>query len=576
MMFKKGGVNVMALVGNHDLTGSKSSTANSMMAHSADVVVIDKPTVYGGVLFMPYMADTEEFVRICTRYATDNALGTLVCHQTFDGSKYDTGFYAKDGIDPKRIPFNRVVSGHIHCFDLGTEVLTDSGWKFRECLDTRDRVVGIDLKDGSLKYQIINEIIDGSPQPMVSVLSKQVDLLVTGGHELLVRPSRHGSRRMGDFEKIRADSKDGRFLNVPISADMDRPGVSVSDDFLRLIVWLAADGNIEPGACRWHLKKYRKIERLTSLLDRLGACFSSHIQKKTGNTKIRLTGSIYDELISWFDPSSKSLPFSLRGANKHQASILLEEYEHTDGHRNHNQIQIGTAKKQEADLLQEIFVTNGIACSIAPKKGSPNFWYLKCIPGKLFSQIYLLRNRHISSSCGPVWCLRVDLGTIMVRRNGKVSVTGNCPQSFGNVLYVGSPRWRILSDANKERAIWMFEFDEHGSIVKETPFSTNGVCRMVHHLPDREGAQVPLPLDPKDRWHIDVYGTPEYVETRKKDFLGSGARVRPFPDQKSDLNQVRESEGIEKSFMKYSSQFQGKFGTPSEVLREMAQKRLGL
>lgn len=108
---------VIALVGNHDQSGDGKSHA--MVAHEDQICVVDRPMplVLKGFLFVPYIADPAEFVRVC-----NDPMGTgvckpddvLVCHQTFQGSQYDNGFYASDGIDLNLIPQKRVVSGHIH------------------------------------------------------------------------------------------------------------------------------------------------------------------------------------------------------------------------------------------------------------------------------------------------------------------------------------------------------------------------------------------------------------------------------------------------------------------------------
>lgn len=102
---------VVVEVGNHDMLADHNSPLHSMVCYEGDpVVVVDRPTVRHGVLHMPYYHDREAFVRDCV----DAGGGALVCHQTFDGSKYENGFPAKDGVDPEAIPQSDVLSGHIH------------------------------------------------------------------------------------------------------------------------------------------------------------------------------------------------------------------------------------------------------------------------------------------------------------------------------------------------------------------------------------------------------------------------------------------------------------------------------
>lgn len=104
---------VFALVGNHDMSGRQGDTNNALMLFdSKHVTVVDKPVVAPwGALMVPYYADHSEFVRVCNEYSKHKL---LICHQTFDGSTYENGFYAKDGIDPNLIPQTWIISGHIH------------------------------------------------------------------------------------------------------------------------------------------------------------------------------------------------------------------------------------------------------------------------------------------------------------------------------------------------------------------------------------------------------------------------------------------------------------------------------
>lgn len=104
---------VIMLVGNHDMPGDGSSTSHALMAY-ADmemVTIVDRPTVIDGHLLMPYYHDQVKFIETVNSYSCQR----VFCHQTFDGSKYENGFYAKDGIDLGAFKGARqFVSGHIH------------------------------------------------------------------------------------------------------------------------------------------------------------------------------------------------------------------------------------------------------------------------------------------------------------------------------------------------------------------------------------------------------------------------------------------------------------------------------
>jgi predicted phosphodiesterase len=114
---------VIVLTGNHDMTGDASST------HSALQVFSEKPSVhvigmgglgqeasecvYGPLGFMPYFHDKELFVKDANRLT---ALGakTIVCHQSFSGSKFENGYFDPAGINPDLLDATKIISGHIH------------------------------------------------------------------------------------------------------------------------------------------------------------------------------------------------------------------------------------------------------------------------------------------------------------------------------------------------------------------------------------------------------------------------------------------------------------------------------
>lgn len=96
-----------ALVGNHDYAG-EGHPVHAMMIYEDIINVVDRPLLVSGRLYLPYYADREKFV-------VDAQAGhTLICHQTFEGSMYENGFYAQDGVDPARLPQKHIISGHIH------------------------------------------------------------------------------------------------------------------------------------------------------------------------------------------------------------------------------------------------------------------------------------------------------------------------------------------------------------------------------------------------------------------------------------------------------------------------------
>jgi DNA repair exonuclease SbcCD nuclease subunit len=147
------------------------------------------------------------------------------------------------------------------------------------------------------------------------------------------------------------------------------------------------------------------------------------------------------------------------------------------------------------------------------------------------------------------------------------------PQRFGKVWYIGAPRWRTLSDANIERAIWVVEHGEDGLVVDSKPFSTGDVCRQIRYMIDTPSTPVPLPLDMRHDWRIDIRGPAAWIEERRPLIKRPGVKVRSFSTDKPTAK-VRESDGVDVSLAKFIAGFRPRFGTPASVLHQMARERL--
>lgn len=161
------------------------------------------------------------------------------------------------------------------------------------------------------------------------------------------------------------------------------------------------------------------------------------------------------------------------------------------------------------------------------------------------------------------------------------------PQSFGHqtpygqvgeVRYIGAPRWRSLTDANVDRAVWLYEFAWNGVPVGESRgFDTGKVCRKIVHWVEEEGGpQMDLSTyDPRHDYRVDVRGSTPFVEQRQRDLGLAGIRVRTFK-RDAAVPAVRESVGIATAFGQYLTSYVSTHGTSREVLAKMAEKRLGL
>lgn len=319
--------------------------------------------------------------------------------------------------------YNVGLSNWMNCFSADTEILTKNGWKTFSQLQSNkmlDQVATMNKTTRKLEFQKINTYVKkDSYTELLSIKTKTFDLLVTPDHGIIFE-SPHGKLhecRARDFPTIKQSKWFSSLKNSVIEQNQTD---------LRMLVWILTDGSIHEGRyINWGFKKERKIVSLTSLLSDYGYKFTTHVQK-SGTTTIRLSTA---DSKRWIEQLSinKTMPDNWSNLNKTNALEVLNEYAITDGCYSGRKtyIQLSTAKKRESDILQTMCVTNGIRCHVLENNGI----YILSINLRDGADKVNVSSDYTDVSTIPysgyVWCLSVDNGTLLIRRNGKVVVTQN-------------------------------------------------------------------------------------------------------------------------------------------------------
>lgn len=110
---------LIVLIGNHDLANSgndkyKSNALNVFnLMKKRNLHIVEYPQVHGCIGYVSYMHDQAEFVRVANSLK-DQGAKVLVCHQDWNGSQYESGYYAPGGVDPDSLDYPLIIGGHIH------------------------------------------------------------------------------------------------------------------------------------------------------------------------------------------------------------------------------------------------------------------------------------------------------------------------------------------------------------------------------------------------------------------------------------------------------------------------------
>lgn len=152
---------VVLILGNHDRPNDSSSVAHALQSYTNIAQVIDKTTYWpeAKIALAPYKHDKEDLVNdICSLQKLGKEIKVLVCHQTFDGSKYENGFYAPDGLDARLLGVKSIVSGHIHTrMNIGWEdgfvsYIGSPRWRSISDANETKAVVLYDTEAGTFQY----------------------------------------------------------------------------------------------------------------------------------------------------------------------------------------------------------------------------------------------------------------------------------------------------------------------------------------------------------------------------------------------------------------------------------------
>lgn len=313
-----------------------------------------------------------------------------------------------------------------HCFSDDTEILTPTGWVKHDQLVPGSVVATMNKQTKRLEYQPAESVhrYDDYTE-LHHIQANGVDLLVTDKHGLCFwhrKTHAYGECTAADFH---------RQSNVTMlcsAEDGAAPLDGFTDDDLRLLVWIVADGHIEGPSVRFHLKKPRKIERLKALLDRMGIRYTVGAVSKRGTVKIRTAGADSERVLRGLVGGEKCLPPWLYGVNGAQAACVLQEYEATDG----STWGVGrggvfySADTRNVDILQALCVKAGRRSTMA--QNQDRTWRLNA---SLKPGVFFARGRSsVVPYRGTVWCVSVPNGTLIVRRNGRVTVTQNTHDSW--------------------------------------------------------------------------------------------------------------------------------------------------
>ena len=313
-----------------------------------------------------------------------------------------------------------VISGH--CFDTETEILTTNGWITYNNITLDTEVATMNLDSKLMEYQKVNSIHTYDDYTELQhVKCKGIDIMTTDKHGMIYKSYRHGTIHKCEMSEF-ITKKEVEIFN---SCEGYNQTIGLFEDkYLYLAAWIVSDGSITQKAIKFHFNKERKINRVEELLNKADITYTKSISKK-GNTKLYISVEQSTKILEHLELKDKNFSKSYYLLDARQCDIVLNEYRYADGHSTETHDSYVLYAKNDINL--------NVLQSMCIKTNRKSTLYDELEKGRLFrlnvstkSTTFMSKVKHETVDYkGKVWCVNVDNGSLIVRRNGCVAVTQN-------------------------------------------------------------------------------------------------------------------------------------------------------
>lgn len=326
-------------------------------------------------------------------------------------------------------------SGNTNCLDKDTEYFNGKEWKKICDYEDGEKVLQYNL-DGTATLKKPLRYIKQPCDNFLSYKSKNLDMVITENHDLVYNVKNKIYKKQAiEVSKQHENSKLGFSGKFITTFKYDGKGIELTDDEIRVMCMVICDGTFRKKSntnwCVVNVKKQRKIERAEMLLINSNIKYKKY-ECKNGFTRFMfhapIKTKIFDEY--WYN------------CNNHQFKIIADEVMYWDGCKLRNNEEFSSNNKQNIDFVQFTFESIGIRANMTEndRRGAlyQDKYIRKSIEYKLSiskrqNALTSISNPHkkthfekIKSEDGYCYCFTMPSGMLVVRRNGKVMVTGNC------------------------------------------------------------------------------------------------------------------------------------------------------
>ncbi len=334
-----------------------------------------------------------------------------------------------------------VTAGYGGCVDCDTEYFNGQEWKRIADYQEGEQVLQYN-KDGSAELVFPSKYTKLPQDTLYHFQTKYgLDQCLSLGHRVVYQTSK-GNLAIKPFEeiiKMHTNCKSGFTGKFYTTFEYSGQGIEMTEDEIRLQIAVIADGHFNKETTNWctmRLKKLRKRERIETLLMNANIEYKKQYEETTGFYIYKFNAPKREkEFLSYWYQCSKE-----------QFAIVCDEVLHWDGSFSNRKERFSSSSAQTIDFIQFAFATIGKRSTIHIDNRVGQTIVGHEEQGYTHKSIYYelnITNRNMvgmggfhegqtktpiipyATKDGYQYCFTVPSTMLVLRRNGKIFITGN-------------------------------------------------------------------------------------------------------------------------------------------------------
>ncbi len=359
------------------------------------------------------------------------------------------------------------------CYSSDTEILTDKGFKYFKDLSPEDKVAQVNPDTLEISFTEPSAYIKYPFKGMmINFKSKSVDLLVSPDHKMLYstewifyksknkRWLSNQAYKLKDIPKIiipqagYMEKEDIKEVELKLDENYEISGYSSTatktlkrikvnaDTFIKFLGIYLSEGSffIKEGK-HYKVRVVQKenthsFEKMKEVFDELP--FNYHtVRRKNGTIEFVINSKILTKYVEKFGKSKdKYIPSFLYEVSPRQKNLFLEYFILGDGYLKPDgkTYHFVSKSKKLMDGIQALYATLGISTTVYLHEQDGNTYYrLETRKDKKGRDKYYSMVREVKEVPynDYIYSVTVEEGFLLVRRNNKIAISGNCMSMRG-------------------------------------------------------------------------------------------------------------------------------------------------